>query len=122
MSMNISYKTDNVVLAEDVRSYTEEKLAAVRKLFAHYPDSDIACEVHLAKDDKHQSGAIFRADFTVLAGGERVHGVGHGETMQAALDAAKDEIMDRQRRDKRMHRRFLHKSAAALKNMMRFGR
>ena len=119
--MNISYKTDNVVLANDVESYTEEKLAAVRKLFAHYADEDISCEVHLAKDEKHQSGSIYRADFTILAGSERVHGVGHGETMQAALDAAKDEIMGRTRREKKMHRSFLRKSGEALKNMMRWG-
>lgn len=120
--MQINYKTDGVILADDVRSYTEEKLDAVRKLLTHHDDADISCDVQLTKDEKHHSGTIYRADFTVLAGRERVHAVGHGESVQAALDAAKDELSNRLRREKKMHVRFLRKSQEALKRMMRFGK
>jgi ribosomal subunit interface protein len=87
--MNIQYKTHDVVLADDVRALVEEKLQAIEKLLAHHDTANISCEVVLAHDTKHQSGAVYRTDLTVFAGGERTHAVGHGETLQAAIDMAK---------------------------------
>lgn len=120
--MNIAYKTDNVTLTDEVQNYAEEKLAAIHKLLSHHDEADIECDVALARDDKHHTGMIYRADFTVLAGKERMHGVGHGESMNAALDMAKDELANRLRRDKKAHVRFLRKSGAMLKSLVRFGR
>ncbi|NBV77629.1 ribosome-associated translation inhibitor RaiA [bacterium] len=117
--MQISYKTDNVVLASDVTSYTEEKLAAVERLLVD--EGNASCEVLLSRDEKHQSGLIYRVDFTLFTGKERIHAVGHGESLMAALDIAKDELANRVRREKKLHVRVMRKSGAVLKRIMRFG-
>ena len=117
--MNISYKTVHVSLTPEIERYTEEKLASIEKLIA---GNDSICEVILTHDEKHASGVTCRADFTVFSGKERVHAVGHGETILAAIDIAKDELANRLRREKKMHVRLLRKGGTMIKNMMRYGR
>jgi ribosomal subunit interface protein len=119
--MNIQYKTHDVVLADDVRALVEEKLQAIEKLLAHHDTANISCEVVLAHDTKHQSGAVYRTDLTVFAGGERTHAVGHGETLQAAIDMAKDELQGRLRHAKGKHATLLRKGSQVIKKMMRWG-
>lgn len=119
--MNIQYKTNDVVLADDVRGLVEEKLGAVRKLLAHHDDANISCEVILTHDTKHQTGTVYRTDLTVLAGSERTHAVGHGETLQSAIDMAKDELVERMRREKGKHETLLRRGSRMVKKMMRWG-
>ena len=116
--MNLSYKTHNIDLTPDVTRYAEEKSQSLEKLTS----LEAMCEVLLSRDEKHQSGVVFRADFTVIDGKTRVHAVGHGESIFAALDMAKDELANRLRREKKMHVRVMRKGGAAVKWMMRFGR
>ena len=108
--MNITYKTDNVSLTPEVRSYVEEKLISIQKLLKD-PEEGM-CETILSRDEKHQTGTVFRADFTVFSGKERMHAVGHGQTILAAIDIAKDELAERLRREKKMHVRVMRKGGA----------
>ena len=117
--MNITYKTLSYTLTPDIQSYTEEKLTSIRKLLAHHDEENISCDVTMSHDSKHHSGMIYRADFTVFAGPERVHGVGHGISMQAALDAAKDETLRRMRAGKEVHVRLMRKGGAMIKRLLR---
>lgn len=119
--MNIQYKTNGVILADDVRALVAEKLAAVEKLLVHHDPANISCEVLLTHDTKHQSGAVYRTDLTVFAGGERTHAVGHGESLQASVDMAKDELQNRLRHAKGKHATLLRKGSQVIKKMMRWG-
>lgn len=119
--MNIQYKTNGVVLADDVRALVEEKLQAIEKLLAHHDAQNVSCEAILTHNTEHNTGKVFRADFTVLAGGNRTHAVGHGESLQAAVDMAKDELIERMRREKGKHQTLLRKGSQMIKKMMRWG-
>lgn len=119
--MHITYKTHNIDLTDELRSYAEDKVSAIRKLFAHHREEDIACEVVLARDEKHASGLVFRADFTAYAGVEKVHAVGHGESPKAAMDLAKDELVRRANREKTKHQTLLRRGRAKVKEWLRFG-
>lgn len=116
--MNITYRTVNVTLTPDIEAYTEEKLSLLEKFL----NADATCEAVLTHDERHATGIVYRVDFTIFSGKDRTHAVGHGETLFAALDIAKDELADRIRRDKKMHVRLMRKGGAMLKHMMRFGR
>lgn len=119
--MNISFKTNNVELTPELRTYAEEKAGAVRRLLGHYDDTDISCEIILSRDDKHATGMVFRADLTAMAGSEKVHAVGHGESIQAAIDVAKDDLMRRAQRDKTKHQTLLRRGHAKVKEWLRWG-
>lgn len=120
--MNISFKTHNVELDADTRAYAEEKASAVRKVLAHFDDADISCEVVLAKDDKHTSGLVYRADITAYAGSEKVHAVGHGESLKAAIDIAKDDLVRRATHEKDKRITLVRRGRAKVKEWLRFGR
>lgn len=117
--MNISYKTLSFTLTPEIQSYSEDKLESIRKLLAHHDEENIACDVTLSHDSKHHSGMVYRADFTVFAGPERVHGVGHGMSMPAALDDAKDETLRRMREGKQVHVRLMRKGGAMIKKLLK---
>jgi ribosomal subunit interface protein len=120
--MNITFKTHNLELTPDIRSYAEEKASAVRKVLGHHEDSDIDCDVVLSRDDKHATGLIYRADISAFAGKEKVHAVGHGMSITAAIDLAKDELLRRATHDKTKRLTLLRRGRAKVKEWMRFGR
>lgn len=119
--MNITVKTRNLELTPDIRAYAEEKAAAVRKVLGNHSDGDIACDIILSRDDKHASGLIYRADYSAFAGAEKVHAVGHGESITAAIDIAKDELVQRASKDKSRGLSLMRRGGARVKSWLRWG-
>lgn len=119
--MNISFKTHNLELTGELRTYAEEKASAVRKVLGHHAEDDISCEIVLSKDDKHATGLVFRADISAYAGAEKVHAVGHGESIKAAIDIAKDELVRRASHDKSKRITLIRRGRAKVKEWLRFG-
>jgi ribosomal subunit interface protein len=120
--MKIDFKALTLDLTDDVRTYAVEKVEMVEKLLGEVDEENIRYEVELEKKHKHQTGNIYRADITVFAGIEKSHAVGHGETIFAAIDEAKNDLMRRVRRDKTKRLDFLRRGGAKIKSMLRFGR
>ncbi len=118
--MNINFKASNIALTDEIRSYTEEKVAMVKKLIPGTAEENIKVDVDLSKKSQQQSGEIFRADITIYAGAEKTHAVGHGETILAALDASKDELSERVSRSKKRRMDLVRKGGAKIKSMIRF--
>ena len=118
--MHIDYKAPTVDLTDDVRAYVEEKMFAVAKLLTHVESENIRIETELSKKADQNSGDIFRTDFTVHAGSERMHAVGHGESLFASIDEAKEELTERLRREKGKKHDLFIKGAAKIKRMIRF--
>ncbi|MAZ67489.1 ribosomal subunit interface protein [bacterium] len=118
--MHIDFKAPTLELSNDVRNYAEEKVRTLRKLLQKVEDENIRADVELAKKGNQQSGDIFRADITVYAGPDRIHAVGHGESLHAAIDEAKDDLARRLRRDKTRRLDTLREGSAKIKKMLRF--
>ena len=118
--MHIDFKALTIDLTDDIRDYAQEKVDALGKLLAHTDEDSIRADVELAKKQDQQSGDIFRADVTIHAGGDRTHAVGHGESIRAAIDEAKDELSRRLRREKGKKHDMFVRGAAKIKQMMRF--
>lgn len=119
--MNITFKTHNLELTPEIRSYAEEKASAVRKVLGHYDENDIDCDIVLSRDDKHATGLVYRADISAIAGGEKIHAVGHGESVTAAIDLAKDDLVRRAAHDKSKRLTLLRRGRAKVKEWLRFG-
>jgi len=117
--MNISIKTHNLDLTPNIRTYAEEKARAVRKVLGNHNESDISCDILLSHDDKHATGLVYRADYSIFAGGERLHAVGHGASINAAIDIAKDELVRRTSREKNRALALLKRGGARIKSWLR---
>ena len=118
--MNIEFKATTIELTEEIRNYAEEKITMLYKLLSNVDDENIRIEVELGRKANQQSGNVFRTDLTVHAGADRTHAVGHGESLHAAIDEAKDDLERRIRRGKTKRLDALREGGAKIKNMLRF--
>jgi ribosomal subunit interface protein len=118
--MKINFKALTIELTDEIRSYAEDKMGMVGKLLQNVDEENIRAEVELARKKNQQTGDVFRADITIHAGADRTHAVGHGESILAALDEAKDELTRRLRRGKTKKMDALREGGARIKNMLRF--
>lgn len=118
--MHIDFKAPTLELTDDIREYAEEKVTMLAKLLQNVAEENIRSEVELAQKSNQQSGDIFRADITIHAGADRTHAVGHGESILAAIDEAKDELSRRLRRGKTKRLDALREGGAKIKKMLRF--
>ncbi len=118
--MNIDFKAPTIDLNDEIRTYVEEKIAMLYKLLHGVAEENMRAEVELQRDQHQQSGNVFRADITIHAGAERTHAVGHGETLHAAIDEAKDDLSRRLLRGKSKRTDMIRKGGARIKRMLRF--
>ena len=118
--MQINFKAPTLELTEDVREYVEEKVEMVTKLLKEVDEENLRADVELSRKQKQNSGVIFRADITIYAGSERTHAVGHGESIQSAIDESKDELTRRLSRGKTRKLDSLRRGGAKIKNALRF--
>ncbi len=119
MHINIKTKGD-VVVTDDLRAYIDEKIESIKKYLKHTDEDAVFIEVELQEGEPEKARS-FRADITVNAPGERTHAVGWGESLNAALDEAKDELSRRLRREKKKKLSLLRKAGRKVKEMLRFG-
>jgi len=118
--MHIDFKALTIDLTPEIRSYATSKVEMLTKLLQNVDEENIQFEVALERNQSQKTGEVFRADITVHAGGEKTHAVGHGETVEAAIDEAKDELTRRLRRGKGKRLAALREGGARIKKMMRF--
>lgn len=118
--MQIQFKATTLELTNEMRQYAEEKVSMLVKLLQNVSPENIRAEVELGKRQNQQSGEIFRADITIHAGADRTHAVGHGESVLAAIDEAKDELARRLRRGKTKRLDSLREGGARIKKMLKF--
>lgn len=118
--METRTKLTDYQITPEVQSYLDERLAVIEKL-ADERDAAARADVELGRDTGHKSGDVYFAEINIHAGGDIVRSSARGESVNAAIDEAKDEILKQIRTRKQLHRRFLRKSGDALKRFMRFG-
>jgi len=111
--MNINFKATTIKLTDEVRAYAQDKVKMVTKLLQNVDEENIRTEVELERKQNQQSGKIFRSDITIYVGGNKTHSVGHGESILAAIDEAKD-------RDKGKKQNMFRRGASRIKKMLRF--
>ncbi len=118
--MNINFKATTIELTDEIRTYAEEKTISVTKLLKNVDAGNISADVSLEKKQEQNSGNVFRADITIHAGAERVHAVGHGESIMAAIDIARDDLVSRMGREKKRRLDALRRGGAKVKKLLRF--
>ncbi len=118
--MSINFKTKGADISNDVREYAETKANSLIKFLGNDP-SNVRFDVEFSEDAKHVSGDVYRVDMVAIAGKIDMHAVGHGSTMMAAIDGARDDLARRLSRSKAKDRNLLRKGSRMIKRMLRMG-
>ena len=106
-------------MTAEVREYLHKKL----EQFEHFldpKDTTISWEVELERIVKgQQQGKIFRAEFNLTVGGHLLRAEATGESMNAAIDEAKDELKREYTKSNALHRRMTRRGGRMIKDFMR---
>jgi ribosomal subunit interface protein len=118
--METRIKTTDYQLVPEAEAYLQERLAMIEKLL-DADDEATRLDVELGRDTGHKSGNVYFAEINLLVNGVSMRATVHAENVNAAIDQAKDDILNQLRKHKQLHRRILRRSGAALKRFVRFG-
>lgn len=118
--MDLRIKTTDYQMVNEVSDYIGERMAAIEKhLGAEAGAARLEINVGRASG-KHTSDHMWFAEIDVRApGGTHAHAKNHEDSINAAVDRAKEEIMTQLHKGKQFHRRWLRKTGAAIKGWMR---
>lgn len=117
MSLNI--KQTGISLTSELSQYLDKKLEDVEKLIDS-SDTSVQLYVELGKlTEHHQNGVVYKAEFNLHTSGNDFYVVGKGETLYAALDEAKDQLVSELRVAKRKRLHFIRKGGAKLKGLLK---
>ena len=120
MKMETRIKTTDYQLVPEAEAYLQERLAMIEKLL-DTDDTATRTDVELGRTTGHKSGDEYYAEINLLVDGSSMRSTAHAENINAAIDEAKDEILNQLRKHKQFHRRMLRKGGAAFKRFVRFG-
>jgi ribosomal subunit interface protein len=119
--MDIRIKSTDYQMTPETATYLDERLAHIEKLLDR--DAELArCEVEVGRDaGRPRHGAnIWFAEINISQPGERlIRATNHSESINGAIDDAKEEIARQIRREKKVHIRMWRKGGAFAKRLMR---
>jgi ribosomal subunit interface protein len=118
-AMNIRVKTTDFEVTSEVSAYLDDKVAALERLIS---DDAARCEVEIGRAAGHpHQGKIWKAEIILLHYGERLRAVAQEESIKAAIDIAKDEMLQLLRKNKGRSVTRLRHAGAKLKKFARRG-
>ena len=115
--MNINIKATNIELSPDIRAYLDKRLSSVADFVDKRAPASV-CDVEVGKTTRGQRhGDIFRAEINIEMDGVFFRATTEEESLNAAIDKVKDEILRELRRHKRKEVHLLRRGGARLKEM-----
>ncbi len=91
--MKIIIKTKNFELSPVLKSFTENRVQKLEKFIKILKNDFKEILVELARETKHhRKGDIFRAELIINLPGKNLIAISHGENLNKAIVAAKDEM------------------------------
>lgn len=118
--INTHSRGNGIELTEAVENYVAKK-AEVFERFAGSSGGDLYVE--LSKTTAHhKQGDVFRAEFDLKIGGKQFRSGAEGNDLYAAIDEAKDELLENVRTEKDKGDTLFRRGARKIKSLLRFGR
>lgn len=117
--MQIKIKSD-FELNDVARLYIEERAEQLEKLVSDTENT--ICDIEVKRTTGHQHGNVWQAEIRMTYPGGSLYTESSGESVNAAIDSAKDEMMSRLRKTKTKRFALVRRQGARIKNWMRFGR
>jgi len=120
--MDIRIKTTDYQAPAEVSAHIESRIELIEKSLTEHADN-ARCEVEVGRavgNVKH--GDIWFAEINLTAAGKRMRATAESESVNQAIDQAKDDIVRQIRKHQQFHRRILRRGGSMIKNALRFGR
>ena len=118
--METRTKLTDYQMVPEAQAYLDERLGMIERL-VDGRDAPARADVELGRATAHKSGDVYFADIKIHAGGDILVASAQGASVNAAIDEAKDEIMNQLRKRKQVHRRLIRRGGSAIKRLMRLG-
>lgn len=110
-------------MTPETQMYLNERLSNIEKLLNR--DAELTrCEVEIGRDagrPRHGSNIWFAELNIQSPGGRLIRATNRSESINGAIDDAKEEAVRQIRRERKVHIRMWRRSGAALKRLMRMG-
>ncbi len=122
--MDIRIKTSDYEMTPETAQYLDDRLEALEKILGE-DGHKTRCEVEIGRDgggSRHGANMWFAEIHLFAPGKGQVYARNNAESVNIAIEDAKEEAMQQLRKNKRLHRRVLRKGGAVLKRFIRFGR
>jgi ribosomal subunit interface protein len=117
--MNIHTKATNMMITPDIQDYLDKKLSSLDKLIDPN-DTSVSCQVELGRTtNHHKSGDVYRAEFNLMKDGKQFRAVSEQESIIAAMDEAKDELIAALKTHKSKQMSLVRRGGAAIKYMIK---
>ena len=120
--MDTRIKTKDYTLTSEAQAHLDDRIAAIEKsLSEDAVDVRLEVEIGRAQNSKHGED-VWSTEMNLFLEGKALRADVTAETVNAAIDEAKNEIVRQYRKQKQFHRRMLRRGGAVLKGLTRFGR
>ena len=118
--MDVRIRATGFELTTPINDYAEEKLMSVRH-FLGADDTPARCEVELGRTVGNQRrGDVWFAEINLHdARGLHYFARENGESVNAAIDLVKDDILAQMRKNKKADRGMIKRGGALLKRLLR---
>lgn len=121
--MDIRIKTTDYQAPADVSAHLDSRIELIEKALPIEHAEHGRCDVEVGRSvGNMKHGEIWFAEFNIVAGGKRLRATAEAESVDQAIDEAKDDIVRQIRKSQQLHRRILRKGGLMIKNALRFGR
>jgi len=119
-TMDVRIRATGFELTTPINDYAEEKLMSVRH-FLGADDTPARCEVELGRTVGNQRrGDVWFAEINLHdARGLHYFARENGESVNAAIDLVKDDILAQMRKNKKADRGMIKRGGALLKRLLR---
>jgi len=118
--MDIRIKSTDYEMTPETSQYLDDKIAAIEKMMGD--DAAVTrCEVEIGRDaGRPRHGAnIYFAEFTIFYPGGSVRSTNRSESVNGAIDDAREEVVRQLRRERKLHVRMWRRSGAIAKRLLR---
>jgi ribosomal subunit interface protein len=121
--MDIRIKTTDYQIVPEVSEYLDERIGVIeRHLGIEADGARVEVEIGRAAGKQHHSDYMWSATINVWTpAGVHAHATNSEDSVNGAIDRAKEEIMTQLRKGRSAHRRIIRKTGAAVKNLLKFG-
>lgn len=119
--MDVRIKTTDVKMTPELSAFLDERVKVIERLVGD--DEAARCEVEIGRDagrPRHSAHLWFAEFYIVRSGMEPIRAANRGETLNEAINDAKEEAVKQLQKGKRKYLHLLRRQGARLKEFFRF--
>jgi ribosomal subunit interface protein len=122
--MDIRIKATDYEITPETRKYLDERIAHIEKLLSGDADNArLEIELGRAAGRPRHGANIWFTEVQILYGsGKKIRASNNSESINGAIDDVRNEVERQLLKEKKLHKRIIHKGGEAVKRMIRFGK